>query len=282
MRPETDAWLVALPSELRAQRDALRRLVEAAESDDRIRLVVVGCSIGRGVGDALSDIDAYLGVAAASWPNFLTDVPSLAGMLGPVLDLRSEIFEAPAGTTRPYQHTFVQFRDGLQLDLVVAPAAPRAPGHDWVVLHDPDHLIGGEPIPGTATPDQVTGWMFNAFVRLSACAKYLNRGSLWEAAEMLHAARTDLWRLWATARSITDPQYGLAAVSDAAPVELPDGIEQTIAPLERAALSAAALACADLLLGVWPTAISAAGLPSAAAPAFATYVRAQLAARHQS
>lgn len=252
-------------------------MVGAAERDDRIRLVVVRCSIGRGVGDALSDIDAYLGVATASWPAFVVDVPSLAEMLGEVLDLRGEMIQPTGGTSRPYEHTFVQYRDGLQLDLVVARAAPRAPGHDWIVLYDPDHLIAGEPMPGTATPDQVTGWMFNAFVRLGACGKYLTRGSLWEAAEVLHAARTDLWRLWATARSVADPQYGLTALLDAASVEIPGGIERTIAPLERAALGAATLACADLLIEVWPAAISAIGA-SSAAPALATYVRTRLAA----
>lgn len=204
-------------------------------------------------------------------------MPSLATALGAVLDLRSETVERAERTGRPYQNTFVQYRSGLQLDLLVAPAAARVPGHDWVVLYDPDHLIAGEPMVSAATPDQVGGWMFNAFVRLSACAKYLKRGSLWEAAEMLHAARGDLWRLWGAARQVRDPQYGLTAVLDGVPVALPDRIEATIAPLDRVALRAAALACADLLIATWPEAIGAAGAQTAA-PALAAYVRRQLVA----
>lgn len=276
-RPETDAWLAALPPDLDLQRDALRRLVEVAERDDRIRLVVVGCSLGRGAGDALSDIDAYVGVQPTSWPAFVAGVPALVETLGEVIDLRSETVERAESTGRPYQNTFVQYRSGLQLDLLVAPTTARAPGHDWIVLYDPDRLITGEPLVTAATPDQVGGWMFNAFVRLSACGKYLKRGSLWEAAEMLHTARGDLWRLWAAAHRVRDPQYGLTAVLDSAPVALPDGIEATIAPLDRVALAAAALACADLLIATWPEAIAAAG-GQTAAPALAAYVHRQLAA----
>lgn len=276
-RAETDAWLAALPPDLDLQRDALRRLVEAAKRDDRIRLVVVGCSLGRGAGDALSDIDPYVGVQPTSWPAFVAGVPALVETLGEVIDLRSEMVEPAATAGRPYQHTFVQYRSGLQLDLVVAPAAPGPPRHDWVVLYDPDQLITGEPLVSAVTPDQVGGWMFNAFVRLSACAKYLKRGSLWEAAEMLHAARGDLWRLWAAAHRVRDPQYGLTAVLDSTPVSLPDRIEATIAPLDRSAFGAAALVCADLLIATWPEAIGAAGAQTAA-PALAAYVRQQLAA----
>jgi len=87
-------------------------------------------------------------------------------MLGEILDLRSEMFEGHGASAGSNQHTFVQYRSGLQVDLLVAAAAPRAPGHDWVVLYDPDGLISGEPAPGAVTPDQVRGWMFNAFVRL--------------------------------------------------------------------------------------------------------------------
>jgi len=90
---------------------------------------------------------------------------------------------------------------------------------------------------------------------------------------MLHAARGDLWRLWATARSLRDPQYGLTAVLDDAPVVLPSGIEATLAPLERRAIAFAALACADLLVSTWPGAIAAAGAASTAAPALAQHVR---------
>jgi hypothetical protein len=114
--------------------------------------------------------------------------------------------------------------------------------------------------------------MFNGLVRLSATAKYLTRGSLWEALNTLEAARADLWRLWAVAIGAPDPQYGLTAVLDVPHPRLPAGIERTIAPLDRAQMLAASIACLDLLEKVWADVAEAQSMPP-----FAERVRAQLA-----
>ena len=57
------AWLAALPDELAAQQHVLTGLVDRCEVWPEVRLFLVGCSLGRGAGDALSDIDAALGVS---------------------------------------------------------------------------------------------------------------------------------------------------------------------------------------------------------------------------
>lgn len=54
---DPSAWLQSLPDALAPHTAVLQRLIEEAQRDERIRVLVVGCSIGRGVADELSDID---------------------------------------------------------------------------------------------------------------------------------------------------------------------------------------------------------------------------------
>src|SRR5487761_1625489 len=56
------AWLAALPGELAAQRRVMAGLVDRCRSWPLVTSLLVGCSLGRGAADALSDIDAALGV----------------------------------------------------------------------------------------------------------------------------------------------------------------------------------------------------------------------------
>jgi hypothetical protein len=256
MRPEAADWLAHLPAVLDRHRETLRALTAVAESDDRIRLLVVGCSIGRGVADSLSDIDAYMGIAKGAWPAFLSDVDALVKTLGEFVDLYHKTMIPPGKAA--YQFTFVQYANGVPLELVVAEAPEsRARPADWVVLHDPDDRVKGEATPGYGTIEEVRDWSQAAWTRLGGCAKYLARGSLWEALEMLHLARTDAWRLWAVAHHIADPQYGLTAVLDTPSAPLPPNISGTVPRLDRAEIMRAALACADLLDATWPRATSA-------------------------
>src|SRR5215469_16731834 len=57
------AWLAALPDELAAQRRVMAGLLGFCEVTPPVASFVVGCSLGRGAADALSDIDAAIGVA---------------------------------------------------------------------------------------------------------------------------------------------------------------------------------------------------------------------------
>jgi hypothetical protein len=277
MRPEATDWLARLPVELDRHRETLRALAAVAEADERVRLLVVGCSIGRGVGDSLSDIDAYIGIANRAWPAFLNDVDALVKRLGEVVDLYHKTIIPPGKA--PYQFTFVQYQNGVPLELVIAEAPEsRARPADWVVLHDPDERVKGEARPEYATIEQVRDWSQAAWTRLGGCAKYLARGSLWEALEMLHLARTDAWRLWAVAHHVADPQYGLTAVFDTPDIPIPPGISSTVPRLDRGEIIRAAIACADLLDAVWPRAAAAVSGNKVEAAPLAGWMRRKLAA----
>lgn len=283
MRRDADQWLRSLPAKLRRHEVVLRRLLSEAEKDERMRLLLVGCSIGRGAADARSDVDASVGIAEHDWPGFTSDIDHLVMKLGEVVDRRHQLVPHPEPGKRPYHHTFAQYTSGVQLDLVVSPAPDECePRPDWVVLYDPDERVKGEAKVTTATADQVRGWAVDGFVHLSACAKYIARGSLWEALEALHRARAELWRLWAVAQRVPDPQYGHTAVLDSPGTPLPPGIETTLAPLEREELGRAAIDCADLLMAIWPQAIAAVSDAALPPPPLAAWVRRQLTSRHRA
>jgi hypothetical protein len=269
----TDEWLRGLPTELAPQREVIRGLIEHAKANDRVRIVIVGCSIGRGNADALSDVDAMLGVAGdGDWRASLPGIDAGLAEIAPILDRHTQ-FLADAKRA-DYRHTFIEYENGVQVDLVVEPAfAHRRPHREWVVLYDPDGRVSGEPEERDPTSEQVRTWMFGGLGRLSAAAKYLARGSLWEAHATLESARADLWRLWAVSIGAPDPQYGLTAVLDVRGARLPPGIERTIAPLDRVKIRDASMVCLDLLVGVWPEVTQGQPLP-----AFAGRVRAQLSA----
>src|SRR5215472_863718 len=63
--PAGRAWLAALPDELAAQRRVMAGLADWCEAWLLVTSLQVGCSLGRGAADALSDIDAALGVNTA-------------------------------------------------------------------------------------------------------------------------------------------------------------------------------------------------------------------------
>ena len=272
--PGAGEWLSALPPALDKHRAILRGLLSESDQDPRIRLLLVGCSIGRGAADALSDIDAYLGVEPGVTPDAL-GVEALVHRLGDVVDLYHQAM--PGADGPPNRRTFVQFRSGVQLDMVVGEAPERRGRRpDWVVLHDPDGRIADDAEPRSASQAQLREWAYSGWERLSACAKYIARGSSWEALEALHSARREAWRLWAIAQRVPDPEYGLTAVLDSSSASLPPGIDATVAGLDGHDLLQAASACADLLETLWPAAAGTLSLTEPPPP-LAEWVRAQLA-----
>jgi len=277
VRADADRWLRSLPKELAPHREVMLGLVREAERDPGIRVLVVGCSIGRGAADELSDVDAMYAVIDTAWNDALRDSAGVVRRVGDVIDMHQQIIDPANRELPPYQHTFAQYASGVQLDLVVALARERqAPRPDWIVLYDPDGRIVGEAKSSAATEEHVRQWMHIALVHLSACAKYLTRGSLWEANAQLEAARAELWRLWAVAERIADPQYGLTAVLDAPDAPMPENIEATVAGLDRRALRSAAMSCGELLVWTWPRAISAVATADLAMPPLAEWVLKQL------
>jgi streptomycin adenylyltransferase len=277
VREDAERWLRSLPTELAPHREVMLGFIREAERDPEIRLLVVGCSIGRGAADELSDVDAMYAVTEATWRDAVRDSAGVVRRVGDVVDMHQQIIEPPDRALPAYQHTFAQYASGVQIDLVVAVARERhIPRPDWVVLYDPDERVAGEAKATAATEELVRRWMHIALVHLSACAKYLTRGSLWEANAQLDAARSELWRLWAVAERIADPQYGLTAVLDAADAPMPDNIEATVAGLDRRELRSAALACGELLVWTWPRAISTVATAGLAMPPLAEWVLRQL------
>jgi hypothetical protein len=279
VRVDAERWLRDLPAQLGPQRDVITGLLNEAREDARIRLFVVGCSIGRGAADALSDVDGLYGVEQSRWLTATADSAELVRRVAPLIDLYQATLPPASPDAHPYQHTFAQYASGVQIDLVVAVARERqAPRADWVVLYDPEQRVSDVPKIEAPSEDQVRGWTYACLIHLSACAKYLTRGSLWEARTQLDLARTELWRVWAVAQHVLDPQYGLTAILDAPAPQLPSRIEATIAPLARGPMRSAALACFDMLEETWPRAAKAILASEVGSPPLAPHVRAQLVA----
>ncbi|HUZ22972.1 MAG TPA: hypothetical protein VMV07_04320 [Streptosporangiaceae bacterium] len=274
MNHDGRTWIAQLPDELDGQRAILSRLLSLCEANEGVRWLVVGCSVGRGAGDGLSDLDVAVGVREAGFPAIAADVRRGVDHLGDLVD--SFQHQIP-GVTMTHERVFAQFANRCQVDLVVFPTSMDAGAiPDVVVLYDPDDqiVIAGEPRPAIM-PEQVREWAFLGWCALADLGKYLRRGSPWEALARLNEAREQLCRLWAAALDVRTPQYGLTSILDFAPGELPAGLEATVADLDPARLLSAGQALAALLsdVGRQLRADPAAALPEA----MARYIVADLA-----
>lgn len=270
------AWLSSLGRELARQAEALTALLDLCEASPLASSLSVGCSLGRGAADALSDVDAAIGVHAprgsAGAPEVRAveeAVVALLPRLGTVVEvLRDEVDSGDFLIRR----LFVQFADRLQLDLAVVAEAEVRRGDaapDFVPLC----WSGDRPTTTRGTSayavdaERVREWSFLGWRALLDTDKYLRRGSLWEAHHRLHEARERMWMLWATARGAAYPWHGLSQVLDHDPDHLPEGIGATVAGLDDAALRRAVLAGVDVLDRCGAAAADASGarLPTAMA-----------------
>jgi hypothetical protein len=269
-------------------------LLDYCEATPSVTALVVGCSLGRGAADALSDIDGALAVRAdlgeaGAEQVLLAEagvVEALAG-IGSLVDVLRHRY-GPAD--RFIRRIFAQFADRSQLDLTVMADAEIRRGADvrpdTVWLYDtagqpaaqapPHPQAPGDPGPGYAvTGEQVREWAFLGWCALIDTDKYLRRGSLWEAHARVHHAREHIWALWAAATGALYPWYGLTQVLDNDPGNLPPGIDATVAGLDAADLRRAARASAALLTDV--SAAAARRCPAELPSAMADYVTCALA-----
>ena len=144
----------------------------------------------------------------------------------------------------------MQYADGRQIDVVTQPTASitgRVPGA--IVLYDPDGRMAAERVVGvaTATAADIREWEVLGWESLANVAKYLERGSAWEALNRLNEARDLALQLWAVGEDVPYPLFGLTSLLDADPPRIPTGLEATAAHAELGKLATAARACAGLL-----------------------------------
>lgn len=253
-------WIEELPAGLAGQRDLLRGLLAFSQADPDVKWLVVGCSLARGAGDWLSDIDAAVGFVDEQLPAAFPRARSAVDGLG---ELVESFHHQLPGLALTHERVFAQYADRSQLDLVVYPATVFAGSiPNVVVLYDPEDLLAVPVAPDAGAPDagapdagalvavppeQVREWAFRGWCALADLGKYVRRGSGWEALERLHEARAQLWQLWAAVRGVPQPQYGLTSVLDWPPAVLPPGIEETVSGLDVGSLLAAGLRVAELL-----------------------------------
>ena len=238
------AWLAALPDELAAQRRVLAGLASRCEAWPLALSLLVGCSLGRGAADALSDIDAALGVDAPPGEAGAERVDAAEALVTaalPELGALVDVLRDQDRSGRRYvRRIFAQFEDGTQLDLAVVAdaeieARSRAGGApDFIPVYQawpgpgdppasrqrPRGRTAAEPAAAYAvTGEQVREWAFRGWCALIDADKYLRRGSLWEAHSRLHEARHRIWMLWAAAHGALYPWHGLSQVLDHDPGE---------------------------------------------------------------
>lgn len=174
-------------------------------------------------------------------------VESLLRDLGLLQDL---LHHTPPDEQGRKRHHFIAiYEDNLQLSLMVTPSSwTLGLKPDAVVLYDPDEMLTQPWYPSakTTTSTQAREWAFLAWLDLTDAAKYLDRGSLWEALDRLEKSRTHAWQLWAIASKLDFATYGVGQVIDDS-VAFPPGIENTTASLDAKAIRSACLALADVL-----------------------------------
>jgi hypothetical protein len=248
------AWIDRQPADLAGQKAIMRRLLAFSEADPDVSWLAIGCSVARGAGDRMSDLDMGIGVREPVFDAARDRIRRAADGLG---DLVESYHHQIPGVPSPHERIFAQYADGCQLDLVILPAVlPGGSLPRSVTLYDRDgHMAadgagaavaggGGGAGPGG---EQLREWAFGGWCALADLAKYVRRRSVWEALERLHEGRTQLWRLHAAAGGIADPQYGVTSVLDFGAWDMPEGIERTVAGLTLPSLLAAAREVARLL-----------------------------------
>lgn len=237
------SWIAALPSELKAQRNLLEGLLVVAADDADIAWLTLGCSLARGAGDPLSDLDAAMGATGDQIEPVVARIADKLRALAPVIDLLEHRL---AGVAAPHRRLFVQYADRSQIDLVVAPAEPASFSPATVVLYDPTNRVKlNSASPVTAA--EIREWAFLACCALADLGKYLRRGSPWEALTRLDEARTQLWKLAAATRGVRDPKYGLTSFLDFLPRAVPAEMADVVAGLDPARILAASRRAAALL-----------------------------------
>ena len=169
--------------------------------------------------------------------------------VGQVVDMLVHTMEGMPEDVRRFA---VEFTNGVQLDLLVMPASRMSGLREGEVsLVDKDGDLVGQAVSSVYGPPEepvVREWALMAWWWVSDVAKYLERDSLFEAADRIALVRHEALKLFAVSRDIPYPLFGLTSLLDYPPYELPDGLAATYPlPNDRAAVASAAVAVAELL-----------------------------------
>ncbi len=185
---------------LRLPRHALllEAMSDVVTRDDRWRFLEVGCSLGAGGGDELSDIDAGLGYGGIGAGDLYDAARGFAVQIGVPVDL---VVHRMDGWPDEVCRVAAEYTNGLQLDLVLMPADRRAglPDRSIPVVNKDHRLVVAitppirlPPSVEMARESVVLGWW-----AIATADKYVRRGSLFEAVHAIDEARRHALRLWA-------------------------------------------------------------------------------------
>jgi hypothetical protein len=246
----TDAdALASLRSRLPRHAALLDSMSDVVTRDERWRFLEVGCSLGAGGGDELSDIDAGLGYDGIDVDTLYDAARQFAAQIGDPVDLAVHRME---GWPDDVCRLAAEYHGGLQLDLVFIPAGRRSgmPDRSFAVV-DKDQRLTVEVTPPTRLPPSIEvarEWVVLGWWAIATADKYVRRNSLFEAVHAIDEARNHALRLWAAGRSVPYAAFGLTSLLDFPPFELPSELAATYAvPDDVDAVAAANRATADLL-----------------------------------
>jgi hypothetical protein len=213
------------------------------------RFLEVGCSLGAGGGDELSDIDAGLGYDGID----VHDLHDAAGQFALRIGVPADfIVHRMDGWPEDVCRVAAEYDDGLQLDLVVLPAASRSGlrNRSFVVV-DKDQRLSVAITPPARLPPSIEvarEWVVLGWWAISTADKYVRRNSLFEAVQAIDEARAHALRLWTAGHDVPYPAFGLTSLLDFPPYELPPDLAATYAvPDDVDAVAAANRATAELL-----------------------------------
>ena len=204
-------------------------MAEVVRRDDRWRFLEVGCSLGAGGGDELSDIDAGVGYDGVDVADLDEAARQFARQIGDPVDF---VVHRIDGWPDDVCRLAGEYDDGLQLDLVFMPASSRTglPDRSFAIVDKDQRLTVVLTPPAVCHPSpEAREWVVLGWWAIATADKYVRRGSLFEAVEAIDEARTARLRLWAAGRSVPYAAFGLTSLLDFPPFELPDELIATYA-----------------------------------------------------
>lgn len=224
--------------------ELLDRLTQWAAGTEWIEWLELAGSLGRGAGDALSDIDAGIGLTSGSAPEKLDEVQDALCQFAPVAAvLRQQL--GPEST-----HVIVVYRDGRQLSVVVSLATSRRglPPEATAVVDKAGRLATSlDRRRWDPDPDTRREWTFLACLESADALKHAGRGRLWRAIRSLNEARDHYLQLLAADEQLIFPQFGAVSLDNAGR-PIPDQLADTlVGALDARAITAAAHALVRML-----------------------------------